>query len=372
MILSCSTPRQFSVGDSVSKSQYERLLKEFNKSQANADLASKLKYAYGQREAEYLQAISSLQGQAAPRAKEQLLNQYTKLNQFYNEARATPALDRLLQPGDVTRQITDTRLLAADAWYTEAEQLLHNGGWQQARQAQDALQKVNRWYPGYKNSPRLLARAAEEAVVDVVIAPMRNEGFFSGSNFGNGFGNGFGQSLNAQLASDLGGRFANPGRLRAWDGAMMGMSHNGANPDVVVEPVWTRWQLSPENRTNQNRTVSKQVENGRDSIGRKLYKTITATLNITEVTQETRAELELRISDVASRRALNSRTWRETHTTSQTWATFTGDANALGANEWELLRNPQTIMQPSNEWLQVKILERIYPEILQHLRSQLQ
>lgn len=372
LLWACNSTKQFSVGDDVSKNQYERLLKDFAKTPTDAALAENLKYAYGRRETEQLQAIARLQGQASARALEQLLNSYIRLNQFYDAARATATVDKLLTPGDVSRQITDTRLLAADAWYNEADQLLSDGSWQSARAAQDALNKVNRWYPNYKNTKSLLAVAADQAVVDAVIVPMRNEGFFGAGIYGNGFGNGFAQSLSAQLARDLGGRYGNPTRLRVWDGDAMGGGYNNPNPDVLVEPVWTRWQRDPESRRNYTRNVSKQLENGRDSAGRQQYKTVTATLRITEFTQQTQADFDLRIGDVASRRPMNNRTWREGYTISQSWATYTGDANALGPDEWELLRSPQSIMRPSDEWLQQKILEKIYPELLQYLRSQLQ
>lgn len=369
--LACGSPRS-STGDRLpSKNQYARLLRAVVKNPNDQALGQQLQTAYALREQEQLAAIAQLASTGTPQGLDRLLSAYKSLQSFYNEARANATIENLLNPGSVERQIADTRLLAADAWYTQAQIWLDEQYWQTARQALSALEKVERWYPNYKSAANLMRQARELSVIDVVLLPLRNEGFFGAGIFGNGFGNGLAQRLSGQFANDLGGRFSNSGRLRAWDSYELRGGFQNPNPDVLVEPVCTNWQRQRENRQQYNRTTTKQVESGRDSLNRPLYKTITATLHIVELTEQTSANFELRLTDVARQNRMGQRQWAETYTLQQQWATFSGDANALGPADWDLLRSPQSNMRPTDEWIQQQILERIYPDMLQYLRGQL-
>lgn len=367
LCIACNSSKKFAVGDDVNKNTYERLLKDFGKTPTDKELATKVKYAYEQLEADQVNAIATWQANPTPENLERKLNGLIKLQQFYDAAAANADLSKLVSPGNVNREIIDTKLLAAEAWYDYAENLLQNQHWQSARAAQDALLKVNGWFSNYKDTKNRLAEATELGIVDAVIAPVRTEGFFYGDNY-NTYGNG---ELSRQLTADLGGRYGTGKRLRVWADNPYGGNYN-PNPDIIVEPVWTRWQVDPERRNRYDRNVSKQMEIGRDSLNRPTYRTVYATLHITEMTLEAKGELQIRISDVMKNKLIDNRFWSESFMLQNRSGTYSGDANALSSQDWDLLRSPQGNGNPDEQWLQRKILEKIYPDVLQYLRNQLQ
>jgi hypothetical protein len=372
ILAACASQNATTSSKPPTKNQYERLLAGVAKDPKNEAMSRQLREAYQLRLQSHMNQLAQLANAETPQDFERLLSAYKGLQAFYNLARAHAATEQLLNPGDVARQIADTKLLTADAWYTKAQVLLESRHWQSARQAESALTKLNRLYPKYKDAASLMAEAIEQSVIDVVVAPIRNEGFYASGIYGNGYGNGGATRLSGQLARDLGGRFASPsGRVRAFDGYEMRGGYSNPNPDVLVEPVWTSWQRPRENRRQYDRTLSAQVEIGRDSLNRPRYGTVTATLHIVEISQRASASLDLRLSDMARQSMINSRQWSENYPMQQRWATYSGDPRALGPADWELVRSPQGAMRPADEWIQQQILEKIYPELLQYLRTQL-
>jgi hypothetical protein len=141
--------------------------------------------------------------------------------------------------------------------------------------------------------------------------------------------------------------------------------------DWTIEPVWTQLQFNQPRTQTREEKRSKNTEIGKDSLGRPIYKTLTATLTIYEQSTEAEGAIELRIFDVANNEAISNNRFRQTYRVTNRWASYKGDAGALNNEDWEMLnasRNPNRL---DNRLLEERLLEKMYPDLLNHLRNRL-
>jgi hypothetical protein len=93
-------------------------------------------------------------------------------------------------------------------------------------------------------------------------------------------------------------------------------------------------------------------------------------LAITEASVCVSSELEARISDLEYREPVARRSFMENITLRERSATYTGDRRALSSEDWALVNN-RNRPEINERWLQQKLLEKIYPDLLAYLRGRL-
>jgi hypothetical protein len=198
--------------------------------------------------------------------------------------------------------------------------------------------------------------------IDAVIQPLRSEGYFYPSSFAHS-----GQRFSNQLLNDL-SAFSGNDMYRIYAGNEGWYQQVAA--DWVIEPVITRMQVDPVRYYKTTRTVSKQIEIGKDSAKVPIYKTISAVLHITEARVNAYGELEARISDFASNQGIDRRRFSDGFAISEITASYTGDKNALSSEDWRLINNRNSL-RVDERWMQEKVLEKIYPSLLSYLGNEL-
>ncbi|MES2774119.1 MAG: hypothetical protein V4722_08035 [Bacteroidota bacterium] len=342
----------------------EKLIKKYNKKPEDTAVLNRLVFGYNLLHEQYLQEIETLKYRNTPQHWEAISNLYGKLNDLNSNAAKNKDLYDLLQPKNYDADINQAMLNAADGYYGFAEDLMYNNNWRDAREASTFLTKVKSLAGNnYKDVADMAAQAREIATVDILIQPIRSEGLYTNSGY---YGNQQNNRLTDQLVRDMGGEWSTYGRYRVF--AAETYFDNTKAPDWIAEPVWTYWRTSPVQYNTTKRTVNKQKQIGTDTLNRPVYKTITAILTITQATVNTDGRMELRINDVKDRSNVGNRTWNENYCWTQTYASYTGDGDALSNEDWNLVRQQRT-NPPREGQLQAEILQRIYPDMLRWFKN---
>lgn len=364
MLASCTSVNNIYTNENIKERQLHKLVKNYLRNPNDTSVFNQVRYAYQQIQEGYLNNITILERNHSLKNLEQLVKCYDELQAFYDRLGQYHGLGQLLEPGDVTGAKKQAVYHAAEAWYEHALLLLNNDTWQSGREALTAFRKVNNWVPNFRESQLRMQEAMELGTIDAVIRPLRSEGFFYNSLFNN-----TGLRFSQQLAADLGNSWHNHGRYRVYPPEETW--YQQPVPDWIIEPVITRMSIEPATYSKSFKTVTRQVEIGKDSLKNPVYKNISAILTITEASVCAVSELEARIIDVKNRSPYGSRNFSETFTFKEWWATYTGDKNALNKEDWILVNNRNTI-RIDESFLQEKLLEKCYPALLAYLKQELQ
>ncbi|MEO7310876.1 MAG: hypothetical protein ABIX01_10800 [Chitinophagaceae bacterium] len=343
----------------------EKLIKKHNRKPEDTAVLNRLVFGYNLLHEQYLQEIETLKIRNTPRNWEAVSDLYGKVNELNTNASKNGDLYELLQPKNYNADINDAMLHAANGYYEMSIDLVNADNWREAREASTYLDKIKRLAgSNFKDAAQLTAKAMELATVDILIQPVRNEGFYyNNSNYGNQYD---ANRLSDQLVRDMGGEWSTYGRYRVY--AADRYYNNGKDPDWIAEPLWTYWKTNPVQYNTSKRTVTKQIQTGKDSANRPIYKTISAVVRITQTTVTADGRLELRISDVKNQATVNSRTWNENYCWTQTYSSYTGDKDALSDEDWNLVRT-QRNSPPREEQLQSEVLQKIYPDMLRWFKN---
>jgi hypothetical protein len=122
----------------------------------------------------------------------------------------------------------------------------------------------------------------------------------------------------------------------------------------------------PVNNT-YSRNVNAQVQSGTDTSGKPIYQTVYATVQVTRRSFTANAHLELNIKDLATRKTISYRNFREDYRWEQEEANYTGDSRALSSQDWQLINNTQSYV-PRKEEVLNELYRKIYPDVLRNIR----
>src|SRR4029077_10668045 len=99
-------------------------------------------------------------------------------------------------------------------------------------------------------------------------------------------------------------------------------------------------------------------------------KTISAVLTITEASVCAGTEMEVRISDIQNQSRVGRRSFNENITLREVTATYKGDKDALSNEDWMLVNN-RNQLRVDERWMQEKLMEKVYPDLLNYIRGKL-
>ena len=363
LLFSCASSKKYDTNPTTNS--VENMVKKYNRKPADSALLNKLVYSYNLLHNQYLGEAEALMNRNTPQSWEAAANIYKKLNDLNSTTAKSDELVALLNPKSYVTVMENARLQAADGYYNMAIDYLTNNDWSSAREATTYLNKVNSLGGNnYKDIRQLIPQAREAGTVDILVEPIRTDGIYFNNRFN--MGNQSGYRFADQLVTDMGGQWNTNGRYRVY--ATGRYFNSNKEPDWVAEPAWTYWNTTPIRYSTNNRNVSRQIQTGTDTLNRPIYKTVFATLTITEAVISADGRIEMRINDIKNRQNIGSRSWTENFTWRETWATYTGDGNALSNEDWNMVRQ-QRNNEPNEDHLQSEILRRIYPDMLRWFKS---
>lgn len=336
-------------------------VKKLNKSPGDADATRALPILYTDAQKRHLDKISSLSTRQEANRWNAILSEYYVLQNMYEAITNSNAAAKLVRPADYQKDIYDAQQSGAEAYYQEGISYMALEGRQDAQDAYHAFNAAIKLVPNYKDAKLKMDEAYERTVVAVVINPITDNSFVFNSGLGNTGYNYSNEYFQQNLIRELGGNNASryPARFYAdWEAR-----RENITPDWVVNITLRNVDL-PRPSTYQNtRNVSKQIENGRDSSGKTIYLTVYATVTTYQQSFTARADMDVDIDEVATRKNIAYNSYREQYIWQDAYATFTGDRRALSNEDLNLINNRNFNTQPRREEVLSELFRKLYPQV---------
>ena len=330
VLVSCGTAGLLSQASKEDKDLFKAItaIEKRNNAAARNDLPALYKQSVQRHE----DKITSYKNSNDPSRWQYIVAELEALQKVYSAINASPEAGRLVSPRDYAADIREARETGAGEYYDQGVQYLEADTREDARRAYAAFQAANKIYPNYRNTSSLLSEAREKGTLDVVINPIQTRGYIY-ANWGFKADN-----FQRELVRDLGGSFGSHISGARFYTDWEARSRN-VQPDWMVDLNWENVYISHPNTRTYTRTVSKEIENGRDSTGKAIYKTVTATLHITQRTMNARADMEYRITDIGGNSNVEWSRIPAYLDLSSEYATYRGDSRALSTYDWALVNN---------------------------------
>ena len=208
----------------------------------------------------------------------------------------------------------------------------------------------------------------ERSVINVVINPIEdNNIFFTG---GNRWGSDFSyraEDYQQSLVRELGGRNGNSSAVRFFTDR--DAYRERLEADWVVDVAWR--DIDPIRSTpyQYNRQASKNVQIGTDTAGKPVYKTVHATVYITQRSYSVRGDLDYRITDVQTKSNIDYGVLRDDVNWTESYATYSGDSRALSQEDWYMINNRNDLNNPSRGDILNSLMRKMYPDLRRRIQQ---
>ncbi len=302
---------------------------------------------------------------------DKMISEYNQLQSAYTSIINSPAAFRLITPENYSTQLLETKELAAEANYKNAQTFFIQPGRDNAKKAYNAFKKTNQYIPNYKDATAKMNEAYENAIVDVVINPVQDNSFFSNNGWGNTWNNYSNDYFQRALVRDLDYNNGNNTRYAARFYSDWEVRNKDINPDWEENLLLRNMDIPMPQRFNQRHNRSTSVEIGKDTAGRPIFQTVTAVINITRYSFTAYANMDVQIKDLVTRNNISNRSFREDYRWQEERGTYSGDSRALTALDWEAINN-NSFREPRREQVVEELYRKLYSQILSHIRYSVQ
>lgn len=336
ILTSCGSSKNYLQRNDEDKALQDAV-KKLNKSPDNADALAALPVLYNNIQLAHTAKINSYKNSKEVSRWDKIISEYAQLQSAYNAIiNSTPAF-RLITPKSFETELLESRQNGADEYYALAQAALNEGSRESAKTAYDHFKKAEKFIPGYRDAKTQMAKAYENAIVNVVITPVEDNSFFFNTGWGNAGYNYsneyFQQTLVRELSNQNTSRY--PARFYTeWEAR-----RDNIQPDWVVSLRLRNMDIPYPVNNTYTRQTSARVQSGKDTSGNTLYQTVYATMNITRSAFTARGDMEVTIKDVATGSNISYRTYREDYRWEQEKASYSGDSRALDTNDWNIINN---------------------------------
>lgn len=360
VLAGCKTSKDY-----LSRADEDRTLfdvvKRLDKKSSDEDALKALPEVYKTVQQKHLRKIASLQNSKELNRWDKLLEEYNALQNMYEAINNVDAAARLVNATSYATEIYETKQNAADAYYNEAAALLQSNYRDDIKRAYNYFKKADKWVSGYKDARSKMDEAYQNATVDVLINPVQDNSFFFNTGWGNTGYNYSNEYFQQNLVRDLGGKYASryPARFYTeWEAR-----RDNVKPQWVVDLTLRNLDIPRPYTNNYSRSVSKRIENGKDTSGKPVYQTVYATLQISKQSFTARAQMDVNITDVITRKNISYNSYSDDFRWEEERATYTGDSRALDSNDWALINNSRYNQQPRKEEVLNELYRKIYPQV---------
>ena len=339
------------------------LVKKLNRNPDDMQVQSDLKFVYAQSVKEHEDKINAYKLATSTDRWDNMINEMNALQMIYNNISSSVTASRVVKPKSYFSDIQAVSQEAAGYYYEEGTQFLAKDGRDNSRQAYLAFQKASQYVPNFKDATRQMQVAYNLSVANVVVNPIRdNEILFTGYN--NAYNR---EYIQDKLVKDLGTQSSTtvPARFYTDRDARA----QNLPSDVTVDLGWRNIDI-PGLKTEYNtRSVSKQVEVGRDSANRAIYQTVYATLNVTRRYFNATGILDCRITDQIKKIDLANENLTAHYTWSAEAGTFSGDSRALSSSDWAIVNQGNNFQLPTKDVVMNELMKNIYPDVKTRIRN---
>jgi len=326
----------------------------------NAEARKDLPLLYQQAVQRHENEIAAYKMSEDPERWVKIIAELEALQNIYSAINASPATARLVSAQSYSAAIVDARETGAAEYYGKGVEFLQSDDRDDARMAYKAFQAVNMIYPNYKDVPMLMKKAKEKGTLDVVINMVESRGYmYPGGSFA-------ADNFQRNLVRDLGGNYGN-GSTGARFYTDFEVRSRKINPDWAVDLNWANMYISPIRTNSYTRNVSKEIQTGKDTSGKAIYQTVTATLHITQTNINAQGDMEYHITDLSDDESIEwNRVPGYLNSVIET-ATYTGDSRALSSYDWNMVNNRRYSYMSEAD-----IIDALYNEVYAQLRNRIE
>ena len=359
ILASCTTSKDY-LSRSDSDNTLFDAVKTLKKHNNDSTALNALPVLYKLAQQRNLRKINSYSTSNEPARWDKMIETYSTLQTMYNVIIENDAASSVVTPVNYQQTIYDIKQQAAADYYNVATDFLSKPGRDDAKKAYSYFKKADKFMPDYKDTRLKMDEAYQHAIVNVVINPVQDNSYFFNTGWGNYGYNYSNEYFQQTLVRELKG--INSSRYPARFFTDWEARRDNVQPDWEVNLTLRNMNIPRPQNYTYSRNVSKQVERGRDTSGRIIYKTAYATIYITKQSFTARADMEINISEIATRKNISYNTFSEDYRWEEEHATYSGDADALGPNDWAIMNN-NNFNEPRKEDVLNELYRKLYPQV---------
>ena len=356
---SCNTSKDY-----LSRSDNDNTLfdavKTLKKHSNDTNALNALPVLYTLAQQRNLRKINSYNSSKELNRWDKIIAGYNTLQEMHNAIVDVDVASAVVTPVNYQQTIYDLKHQAAADYYTQASEFLNKPGRDDAKKAYSYFKKSDYWVPGYEDAKIKMDEAYQNAIVNVVINPVQDNSYFFNTGWGNYGYNYSNEYFQQTLVRELGGKNSTryPARFYTdWEAR-----RDNVQPDWEVNLTLRNMNIPRPQTYTYSRNASQQIETGRDTSGKIIYRTVYATINVARQSFTANADMEITIVDLASRKNITYNTFREDYRWEEEHANYTGDSRALSANDWALINNSY-YNEPRKEDVLNELYKRLYPQV---------
>ena len=337
------------------------VVKRLAKDKNDADALTALPILYSNIKIDHLAKIKSYSNSKDLNTFDNTIKQYEALQNAYNAIINNTAAFKLVNPQYFGTELLETKQAAAEATYSAADNYLAKQNREDAKRAYNLFKRADKYVPGFKDSRAKTNEAFEAAIINVLINRVEDNSYFFNSGWGNNGYNYSNQYFQESLVRDLQNtnsynRYA--ARFYTdWDAR-----RENVQPDWVVDLRLRDISIPYPIIYNYQRQASANVQEGKDTSGKPIYKTVYATLNLSRRSFDASAALEMNIRDIKTNRTISYRTFSNNYRWQEETGTYSGDSRALSSNDWAIINN-NNYNNPRKEDVLEDLYRKIYPQV---------
>jgi hypothetical protein len=359
ILAGCKTSKDYLLHSDNDNTIFDAI-KTIKKNSSDSNALNALPVLYNLAQQRNLRKINSYKSSPDLSRWDKIISSYNTLQQMHDAIVENDAASRLITPVNYQETIYNLKQQAAANYYAEASTFLNKPGKDDAKKAWTYFKKADNLVPGYEDAKLKMDDAYQNAIVNVVINPVQDNSYFFNTGWGN-YGTTYSNEYFQQsLIRDLGGKNSSryPARFYSdWE-----IRREDVQPDWEVNLTLRNMNIPRPITNTYSRNVSKQVETGRDTSGRIIYRTVYATINIARQSFTARADMEINITDLVARKNIINNTYREDYRWEEEHATYSGDSRALDPSDWAIINN-SSFNEPRKEDILNELYRKLYPQV---------
>ena len=335
------------------------VVKKLNKKALDEEATAALPILYKQVQERHLKKIETYSTYTDINKWDKIIGEYNVLQNMFEAIDNSAAASKVVVAKSYQNNIDVTRQLAAEDYYLLGLEYYESGNRDNLKTAYKHFKKSDEWMNGYKDAKEKMDSAFNSSIVNVLINPVQDNSFFFNTGWGNTGYNYSNEYFQQNLVRDLGGKYAKryPARFYTeWEAR-----RDDVQPDWVVDLTLRNFDIPRPVVYNYTQSRSKQIEIGMDTAGKPVYQTVYATLNIQRQSLTARGQMDINITDVATRKNITYDNFSDTYDWQQEVATYSGDSRALTSSDWALVNNNYN--QPRKEDILNELYRSIYPRV---------
>jgi len=360
LLISCKTSKDFLSRSNEDKTLFD-VIKTLNKRPADTNALKALPIVYPLVQQKHLDNINVYKNYTDISKWDKIINEYTILQDMYDAVNGSATASSLVIAANYLNDIYFTKEEAATDYYELGNSLLQTNDKNDAKQAYSYFKKTSALVPGYKEAEAKMDEAYRNAIINVIINPVQDNSFFFNASWGNYGTNYSNQYFQQTLVRELGGKYSS--QYPADFYTDVEARNDAVEPDCVIDLSLRNMDLPRPSINNYSRNVNKQIQEGKDTSGKPIYKTIYATINISRRYFTARAQMDVNITDAYRRKNISYTSYTASYDWQEERATYTGDRRALSNEDWALINRGNYNNDPRREDILNELYRKLYPQV---------